>query len=173
MQPVTKMEPRAKLRIMLPWIAVGVVLAAIITGVVIWKLKPAKSQQIIRFHNDLPEGQQFGDLGFQALAVSPDGTGKAEKLASLPGCGLFPWSWSRDGKTMLRAADPFIGTWKVNAAKSKLEGLGLKSGVTYCEIMSNGIKSGFEGVNIEGKTFRSEWSGKYDGKDPRFSVPEA
>jgi hypothetical protein len=28
-------------------------------------------------------------------------------------------------KTMLRAADPFVGTWKVDTAKSELEGLGL------------------------------------------------
>ena len=63
------------------------------------------------------------------------------------------------------AADPFVGTWKVNVAKSKLEGLGLKSGAIYCESLGNGIKSGFEGVDIEGKPFRSEWSGKYDGVD--------
>jgi steroid delta-isomerase-like uncharacterized protein len=63
------------------------------------------------------------------------------------------------------ATDPFVGTWKVNLAKSKLEGLGLKSGTIYCEILGNGIKSGFEGVDIEGKPYRSEWSGQYDGKD--------
>jgi hypothetical protein len=45
--------------------------------------------------------------------------------------------------------DPFVGTWKVNLAKSKLEGLGLKSGAIYCERLGNGIKSGFEGVDIE------------------------
>jgi serine/threonine protein kinase len=30
-----------------------------------------------------------------------DGTGEAELLASLPGRGLFPWSWSKDGKSLL------------------------------------------------------------------------
>jgi hypothetical protein len=68
-------------------------------------------------------------------------------------------------KAMLRAADPFVGTWKVNTAKSQLEGLGLKSGAIYCEILDNIIKSGFEGVDAEGKPYRSEWSGKLDGKD--------
>jgi hypothetical protein len=63
------------------------------------------------------------------------------------------------------AADPFVGAWKVNVAKSKLEGLGLKSGAIYCEILGNGIKSGFEGLDVAGKPFRSEWSGKYDGRD--------
>ena len=56
-------------------------------------------------------------------------------------------------KSMLRAVDPFVGIWKVNAAMSELEGLGLKSGAIYCESLGNGIKSAFEGVDIEGKLF--------------------
>ena len=73
-------------------------------------------------------------------------------------------------KAMLRAADPFVGTWKVNVAKSKLAGLALvqrlvESGTIKVESLDNGIKSTFEGVDAEGKAFRSEWSGKYDDKD--------
>jgi len=41
----------------------------------------------------------------------------------------------------------------VNAAMNELEGLGLKSGAIYCESLGNGIKSAFEGVDIEGKLF--------------------
>ena len=39
----------------------------------VWKLKPPEPRQVMRFDYDLPEGQQFSDLAFQALAVSPDG----------------------------------------------------------------------------------------------------
>jgi hypothetical protein len=75
-------------------------------------------------------------------------------------------------KAMLRADDPFVGTWKVNTTKSELEGLGLKSGAIYCEILGDGIKSGFEGVDVAGKPYRSEWSGKLDGKDyPAKGIP--
>ena len=42
------------------------------------------------------------------------GTGDAEKLASLPGRGLFPFSWSKDGKTLLLAElSPFPSTQTV------------------------------------------------------------
>jgi eukaryotic-like serine/threonine-protein kinase len=42
------------------------------------------------------ENVLFGDLYWKAS----DGTGEAEKLASSPGRGLYPWSWSKDGKTL-------------------------------------------------------------------------
>jgi Tol biopolymer transport system component len=38
----------------------------------------------------------MGDIYWKAA----DGTGEAEKLASSPGRGLFPWSWSADGKIL-------------------------------------------------------------------------
>ena len=41
--------------------------------------------------------RMLGDLYWKAA----DGTGEAEKLASSPGRGLFPWSWSKDGKTLV------------------------------------------------------------------------
>jgi hypothetical protein len=38
----------------------------------------------------------LGDIYWKAA----DGAGEAEKLASSPGRGLFPWSWSSDGKIL-------------------------------------------------------------------------
>jgi eukaryotic-like serine/threonine-protein kinase len=70
-QPVTTVEPRKKLRTLLPWIAA--ILGIIIVGVAVWRLKPAPSpepRQVIRFEYELPEGQQFSALN---IAVSPDG----------------------------------------------------------------------------------------------------
>jgi hypothetical protein len=43
----------------------------------------------------------------------------------------------------------------------------------WSEILGNGIKSGFEGVDIEGKPFRSEWSGKCDGNEGIYPTQEA
>jgi Tol biopolymer transport system component len=72
--PVTTVEPRKKLGIMLPWIAFAVVLTAIIAGVAVWKMKPTEPRQVMRFEYDVPESQQFGTLGLPVvLAVSPDG----------------------------------------------------------------------------------------------------
>ncbi len=58
-QPVTAVEPRRKLRTILPWVAAAIVLAAIIAGMAVWKLKPPEPRQVTRFDYELPEGQQF------------------------------------------------------------------------------------------------------------------
>jgi serine/threonine-protein kinase len=72
-RPDTAAEPHTRLRFTLPWLAAAVILAAVIAGVAVWKLKPPEPRRVMRFDYDLPENQQFSDLGYQALAVSPDG----------------------------------------------------------------------------------------------------
>jgi Tol biopolymer transport system component len=84
-QPTLGAGPEAKPKKMLAWIAAAVVLSAILTGVAIWKLKPAAPRQVIRLYHDLPESQQFSDLNYQALAVSPDG----EKIVYSTTKGLY------------------------------------------------------------------------------------
>jgi hypothetical protein len=62
-------------------------------------------------------------------------------------------------------ADAFSGTWKLNEAKSKGgAGLGKNSTVTY-ETMGDSVKVTIEGTTADGKAFKDEWTGKYDGKD--------
>ena len=69
------------------------------------------------------------------------------------------------GATMCFAADPNIGTWKLNEAKSKIAaGLSKNLTVTY-EAAGDGIKATVEGVDGQGKPTHTEWTGKYDGKD--------
>jgi serine/threonine-protein kinase len=72
-QAVPTAEPRKKLRVGLSWVAGALVLGLIIAGVVVWKMKPTESRQVMRFDYELPEGQQFSGLILSALAVSPDG----------------------------------------------------------------------------------------------------
>jgi serine/threonine protein kinase/Tol biopolymer transport system component len=72
-QPVAGGEPCRKFRTMFPWVAVAIVLGAIIAGVAVWKLKPSEPHRVVRFDDEMPDGLQFSDLGSQALAVSPDG----------------------------------------------------------------------------------------------------
>lgn len=63
------------------------------------------------------------------------------------------------------AADAFAGTWKLNEAKSKVgAGLGKNSTVMY-EEMGDSVKVTIEGTTADGKSFKDEWTGKYDGKD--------
>jgi len=62
------------------------------------------------------------------------------------------------------AANPHIGTWKLNEAKSKLvPGMGKNTTVTYTE-QKDKIKVTVEGVDKDGKPTHSVWVGKFDGK---------
>jgi hypothetical protein len=62
------------------------------------------------------------------------------------------------------AANPHMGTWKLNEAKSKLvPGMGKNTTVTYAE-QKDKIKITVEGIDKDGKPTHSVWVGKFDGK---------
>jgi len=62
------------------------------------------------------------------------------------------------------AANPHMGTWKLNEAKSKpVPGMGKNTTVTYTE-QKDKIKVTVEGVDKDGKPAHSVWVGKFDGK---------
>jgi hypothetical protein len=61
--------------------------------------------------------------------------------------------------------EAFLGTWKLNEAKSKVEaGTNKNSTVVYTADGDN-IKVAIDGTDAKGQTFHSEWTGKFDGKD--------
>ena len=63
------------------------------------------------------------------------------------------------------AGDAFMGTWKLNEAKSKMgAGLSKNSMVAY-EVAGDSVKVSLDGSGSDGNPFHSEWTGKYDGKD--------
>ena len=69
------------------------------------------------------------------------------------------------GTTVCFAANPHLGTWKLNEAKSKLTpGTQKNLTVTY-ESVGDDIKATLDGVDADGKPTHSEWTGKFDGKD--------
>ena len=62
------------------------------------------------------------------------------------------------------AANPHMGTWKLNEAKSKLvPGMGKNTMVTYTE-QKDKIKVTVDRVDKDGKPTHSVWVGKFDGK---------
>jgi len=65
------------------------------------------------------------------------------------------------------AADPFVGTWKLNVANSKVTDPSAmpKSLIYKAVAIDNGIKDIFDGVDAEGKAFHMEAPAIYDGKD--------
>ncbi|HEY1423776.1 MAG TPA: hypothetical protein VGF20_10000 [Candidatus Acidoferrum sp.] len=63
------------------------------------------------------------------------------------------------------AADGFMGTWKLNEAKSKFPpGAGKNNTVVYTA-EGDSIKVTIDGVSGDGKPTHVEWTGKIDGKD--------
>ena len=65
----------------------------------------------------------------------------------------------------LYAADPNLGTWKLNESKSKLAASGAKNTTVVYAAAGDSVKITVDGVDGAGKTMHSEWTGKYDGKD--------
>ena len=62
---------------------------------------------------------------------------------------------------LAQSSDPLIGTWKLNAAKSK----GAKSGSTTIEPAGKGIKFTVDLVTDDGATSHWGFTANYDGKD--------
>jgi hypothetical protein len=69
------------------------------------------------------------------------------------------------GAAICFAADPQMGTWKLNETKSKITpGTNKFTTVTF-KNMFGSIKTTQDGISGDGKPIHVEWSGKFDGKD--------
>jgi hypothetical protein len=91
-------------------------------------------------------------------------------MVSLAACGAIVLSSS-----VALAAENWLGTWKLNVAKSKYSpGPGPKSLTLKLEATADGIKLTSDGVNSEGKPTHGEYVSKFDGKDvPWEGNPDA
>ena len=67
----------------------------------------------------------------------------------------------------LRAEDnPFLGTWKLNAAKSKAEGTTVPKSMTRTVTAAGDkVTYSFEGVGADGSALKYSFTVVYDGKD--------
>ena len=64
------------------------------------------------------------------------------------------------------ADDPFVGTWKMNSAKSKfIPGQEMKVYVVTIEKSGDGYKNAMDGVNATGMSLHIEFVAQNDGKD--------
>ena len=69
------------------------------------------------------------------------------------------------GIAVCLAADPNLGTWKLNEAKSKLAPGATKNHTVVYEQVGDQVKVTVDGMTSDGKAVHSVWTGKYDGKD--------
>lgn len=63
------------------------------------------------------------------------------------------------------AQSPFMGTWKLNEAKSMLGPEAPKNTTVVYEAAGDNIKVTVDGTDSAGNPTHSEWTGKFDGRD--------
>ena len=63
---------------------------------------------------------------------------------------------------LAQGADPMLGTWKLNVAKSKTT---YKSGTTVIEAAGDAVKVTADLEAPDGTKYHWTWTAKYDGKD--------
>jgi hypothetical protein len=74
----------------------------------------------------------------------------------------------------LAADNPFIGTWKMNVAKTKSSRPPWKSYTMTAEAQDKGLKVVQDWVDADGKPMHVTYAAKYDGKDyPVTGRPDA
>lgn len=64
--------------------------------------------------------------------------------------------------SLAQTADPMLGTWKLNVAKSKTT---YKSGTTVIEAAGDAVKVTADLAAPDGTAYHWTWTAKYDGKD--------
>jgi hypothetical protein len=69
------------------------------------------------------------------------------------------------GVTVALAADPNLGTWKLNEAKSKFSPGSIKNRTVVIAAAGDDVKVTVDGVDGSGQPLHNEWTGKFDGKD--------
>jgi hypothetical protein len=69
------------------------------------------------------------------------------------------------GVALCFAADGFMGTWKLNEARSKIGPGAPKNSTVVYEAAGDSVKVTIDGTDSEGKPLHSEWTGKFDGND--------
>ena len=69
------------------------------------------------------------------------------------------------GTTLCFAQKGFMGTWKLNEAKSKLAPGAAKNNTVVYEPSGDSVTVTIDGTDASGNPIHSEWTGKLDGKD--------
>ncbi len=69
------------------------------------------------------------------------------------------------GVAVCYAADAFMGTWKLNEAKSKFGPGAPKNTTVVYEAAGDNVKVTVDGTDSDGKPTHNEWTGKFDGND--------
>jgi hypothetical protein len=78
---------------------------------------------------------------------------------------LFAFAVCLVAITCFAANDAWMGTWKLNEAKSKFAAGAPKNNTVTYEAAGDSVKVTIDGTTADGTSVHSEWTGKFDGKD--------
>jgi hypothetical protein len=67
--------------------------------------------------------------------------------------------------TLCFAADPNLGTWKLNETQPKIESGFPRTTTVVYEAAGDHVKATFDGIGYDGEATHGQWLGKFDGKD--------
>lgn len=74
---------------------------------------------------------------------------------------------------LLAAADPFVGTWKLDSAKSKFTpGAGFKDATVTFEAVGDQVKRVMNATTVDGQQIHQEGTIPWDGKDHTIAEPD-
>jgi hypothetical protein len=73
---------------------------------------------------------------------------------------------------VIAADDPFIGTWKMNPAKTKSSNPAFKSYSITFSVQEGVFKNYEDIVDADGRAFQRSWTGKCDGKEFPMTAPD-
>jgi len=144
-QPVEIIEPRNRLRLVLPWVAIAIILGAIIAGVAVWKLKPTPPQEPLNVSRFLIEAAGIGD--YNGLTLSPDGSRLVYAAAVDGAQQLFLHELNQTAAVAIQdtkdAMYPFFspdGNWVGFFTGSELKKVSLSGGLTQmlCKVNYRG-----------------------------------
>jgi eukaryotic-like serine/threonine-protein kinase len=145
-QPITGVEPKTRLRIILPWAAITLILI-IIAGLTVWKLKPPEPKRVMRFEYELPAGQFFRNQSAPIqypLAVSPDGSkfvypttdGLCIRAVEALDARLIPGADKGAALPFFSPDGQWIGYWSQSDQKLKKVAISGGAPVVLCDIGS-------------------------------------
>ena len=63
------------------------------------------------------------------------------------------------------AANPQMGTWKLNQAKSRFTPGATKNTMVVYEAAGDQVKVTVNGIDAKGKSTHNQWTGRFDGKN--------
>lgn len=108
----------------------------------------------------------WGECHGRDSDIIPDGLKKADPSMSIQHLRKVMPMVCMLSVAAFAAESPFVGTWKLNAAKSKLAGSSIgPNGTVHIETADNGLKASVDATDPKGQPLKFSYQAPLDGTD--------